>query len=548
MRVCPECGREFPDDISVCSHDGVSLNRPGEADTLIGRTVGSYVVTRLLGRGGMGAVYQGEHPTIGSRVAVKFLHRRFVSEPAIVDRFLNEARAVNLIGHDNIVDVSDFSRLEDGTPFFVMEFLDGQALSRLVGKPQSLELVGPIVLQCADGLQAAHEKGIVHRDLKPDNVFLVVRGRRANVVKIVDFGIAKVQHAGVANGRTQTGMVMGTAHYMSPEQAGGEVGRIGPASDVYSLGVIMYQLATGRLPFSGANFGEILVGHLLHAPRQPREIEPSIPPAYEEIILRCLAKKPEARFQSMSELYDALAAVMDDLGLSHDPPLARAISQPPPDAHPTLPPTLPLRQTPVPAIATHEATSERATALISADTSAVTTRAPMRHPRRTSQVLLLIGGLALVLGGATVGVQYLPATPSEPAPIVALAEPSAEPAPPPPPSEPATAEVRFESEPSGARIVVTQAETRHEGITPVAFTLERGIAASANVEAPEHLPANRELTPQEDMVIALSLAAAPKPITRRAARKQPPRPAEPPKPESTIPAVVGDGIVEIDLD
>src|SRR5713226_4086861 len=165
-----------------------------ERDAMIGRMVGSYRIAKLLGEGGMGAVYLGEHPAIGSKVAIKMLHAQYAAKPAIVERFFNEARSVNLIGHDNIVKILDFDVTEEGRHYFVMEFLHGRALQALLqpGEPLPLERAGPILLQCCRALQAAHERGIVHRDFKPDNVFLVEQAGRRDVVKLVDFGIAKL--------------------------------------------------------------------------------------------------------------------------------------------------------------------------------------------------------------------------------------------------------------------------------------------------------------------------------------------------------------------
>jgi serine/threonine protein kinase len=293
-----------------------------QRDEMIGRLVGSYRIVKLLGEGGMGAVYMGEHPAIGSKVAIKMLHLQFAAKQSIVDRFFNEAKAVNVIGHDNIVKILDFDVTQDGRHYFVMEFLHGQALQALVqpGGPLPLQRLGPIVLQCCKALQAAHERGIVHRDFKPDNVFLVAQGDRADYVKLVDFGIAKLA-ASIGGGMTQPGTVMGTPAYMSPEQAAGET-MLDARSDIYSLGVTMFQMATGKLPFAdaGPSFGKILVAHLQQPPPRPRTIHPDVPEELEEIILKTLEKKPEDRYQSMAELHDSLLGCMERLGISSERP------------------------------------------------------------------------------------------------------------------------------------------------------------------------------------------------------------------------------------
>jgi serine/threonine-protein kinase len=301
-----------------------------EVDELIGRSIGSYQITRPLGRGGMGAVYMAEHPGIGSRVAIKFLHPQYATNQKIVDRFFNEARAVNVIGHDNILKIIDLNVTEDHRHYFIMEFLHGKALQDIMqpGVAVPLEVAGPILLQICEALQAAHEQRIVHRDLKPDNVYLIVHKGRKNFVKVVDFGIAKLtDDQGISTGKTQTGTVMGTPAYMSPEQAGGMTNRIDGRSDVYSLGVMMFQMATGSLPFAGTSFGEVLIGHLQIAPPEPRTLNPAIPEEYQGIVLKCLAKPQDERFQTMRELHDAIASCMEALGITRELPRATAADE-----------------------------------------------------------------------------------------------------------------------------------------------------------------------------------------------------------------------------
>ena len=326
-RTCPECQREFEESVLRCPEDGAPLAAGAPADEMIGRTVGSYRIRSLLGEGGMGAVYLAEHPSIGSRVAIKFLHRQFAADKKIVERFHNEARAVNVIGHDNILKILDLDVTPDGRPYFIMEYLQGRLLQDLVapGQPLPLQVSGPILLQICEALQAAHERRIVHRDLKPGNVHLTVHRGRKNFVKLVDFGIARVEEgATLSPVKTRTGMVLGTPAYMSPEQARGRSERIDGRSDVYSLGCLMFQMATGSLPFPEADFGEILVGHLQLPPPRPRKLAPGIPEQYEALILKCLEKRPEDRFQSMREVHGALGQVMDRLGISRELPLADA--------------------------------------------------------------------------------------------------------------------------------------------------------------------------------------------------------------------------------
>ncbi len=324
-RTCPDCHNSYDDDVLHCPEDGRGLGDVPVIDDLIGRTIGSYRVERQLGKGGMGAVYMGIHPMIGSRVAIKFLHPQYNHDDKIVDRFFNEARAVNVIGHDNILKILDLDVTEDNRHYFVMEFLQGKVVQNLLkpNVPVPLEVAGPILLQVCDALEAAHRKGIVHRDLKPDNVYLISMKGKKNFVKVVDFGIARVtDDSGESTGKTQTGMVMGTPAYMSPEQGSGQTNKIDGRSDIYSLGCMMYQMAAGRLPFPGSNFGEVLMGHLQQRPPPLRELKPETPEEYEAIVLKCLEKRQEDRYQSMHELKEALEACMDRLGVSKELPAA----------------------------------------------------------------------------------------------------------------------------------------------------------------------------------------------------------------------------------
>ena len=316
---------EQPPEHAVVEAPAESPPPEEEVDELIGRSVGSYVITKPLGKGGMGAVYAAEHPVIGSKVAIKFLHPQYATDKKIVDRFFNEARAVNVIGHDNILKILDLNVTEDNRHYFIMEYLVGRALQKLVEDaiPVPLSVAGPIMLQFCEALEAAHSHKIYHRDIKPDNVYLIVHKGRKNFVKVVDFGIAKLTDAGgQSTGQTQTGMVMGTPAYMSPEQAGGMTNRIDARSDIYSTGVLMFHMATGKLPFPGSSFGEVLIGHLQLPPPNPRELNPAIPAAYEAVILKALAKQQEARQQTMKQLEAEIKAVMDAEGISAELPVA----------------------------------------------------------------------------------------------------------------------------------------------------------------------------------------------------------------------------------
>ncbi len=282
-------------------------------DPYIGQTFGGkYVIERRLGEGGMGIVYGARHKAIGKRFAIKLLHGDAVKDPEVVERFKVEAQAASSIGSEHIIDITDFSEAADGSTYFVMEYLDGRPLSKLI---EELKRVPPnriarIAKQIALGLGAAHQAGIVHRDLKPDNIFLVKRsGGEVDFVKILDFGIAKVGQS--ANKLTKAGAIFGTPHYMSPEQASGSP--VDHRTDIYALGVILYEASVGRVPFDADNFMGILTQHMYKAPVPPRavpECPPDLPPGLEVIIMRCLRKKPEERYSSMDELAEDLDRLM----------------------------------------------------------------------------------------------------------------------------------------------------------------------------------------------------------------------------------------------
>ena len=272
---------------------------------MLGRTVGNYVVERKIGEGGMGAVYLARHPRIGKEVAVKVLLPAMSRDPELVQRFFHEAKAAAEIKDAHIVDVIDFGELDDGASYIVMEWLEGQSLSQLLvaaGK-LPLERARKIARGIGRALAAAHARGIVHRDLKPDNIFLVRHDDDPDFVKVLDFGIAKLMDA--TDVKTRAGTILGTPYYMSPEQCQG--GSVDPRADVYSLGVILYQMVTGRLPFEGQALGELLMAHVSRPPPPPRTYEPGLPASAEEALLQALAKDREQRFSRVEALVTAFS-------------------------------------------------------------------------------------------------------------------------------------------------------------------------------------------------------------------------------------------------
>lgn len=285
-------------------------------DSYIGEIVaGRFKITQFIDRGGMGEVYLGENEAVGQRVAVKFLNRKFTSDESIVTRFGNEAKSYARVNHPNAVTLLDYGQHDDGALYIITEFVDGKSLSKTMKKagPFNAHQVISIGQQCCDVLTTAHKLGVIHRDLKPDNIMLIPNARERYTVKILDFGIAKLsddEHGSM----TETGAIFGTPEFMSPEQARGD--GADPRSDLYALGVILYYMLTGKLPFSGKNKFAVLNKHLNDPAPRPSDIAPHVDvlPALEGVIMKCLNKRPEERYQSGEALYETLEDVRDLLG------------------------------------------------------------------------------------------------------------------------------------------------------------------------------------------------------------------------------------------
>jgi serine/threonine-protein kinase len=410
-------------------------------DPLIGRRFGSYVVEKKLGEGGMGAVYRAVQPEIGKQVAIKFLASHLASNPDVVKRFFDEARAVNLIQHDNIVDIFDFGQI-DGFSFFVMELMKGGSLESLLEQMGKLSVgrAVDIAIQIADAIGAAHARNIIHRDLKPDNAFLVTRSGRQDFVKLLDFGIAKLTDTTGSSGvgRTMAGMVLGTPGYMSPEQGTG--GTVDFRTDIYALGAILFRMLSGRLPFEGRTFPEILQKQLIEPPPNLKVLRPELSPTLVALVHQMIARDANERPPSMGDVVARLHAEMPhDFGRPVTGPfmVARAAtgSQPILAASPT---TL------------SGATGERS---VVGDTFG-------EVPQRKSPALLIGGGVALV--AAVVGVVLFgmkkPPAPA-PAPVAAAPAPAPAPttvAPTPTPPVPTPAAHEFQvfvdTDPQGAEI------------------------------------------------------------------------------------------------
>jgi serine/threonine-protein kinase len=324
-----------------CKKDGARLRPVTELGSAwIGRTIhDKYQVVRFLGRGAMAEVYEAQHLTLDRRVAIKVMQPLLAADPVAVERFKREARLVALIDHPNVVGVEDFGALEDGTWFMAMELLRGQSVEELLeAGPLDPRLALDVAVQACAGLHAAHEKHVVHRDVKPANLFLQDReGGGAPEVKLLDLGIAKVPGLEAESNLTATGLVFGTPEYMSPEQAQGFA--VDARSDIYALGVVLYRMLLGQVPFGGASFIAVLTRHVTDAPPWPAEIAHGrgLPPATERVVGKALAKNPAHRYQTMLELQAALVDLRAQLSASAAPTVAvREVGKPKPTGKHTV--------------------------------------------------------------------------------------------------------------------------------------------------------------------------------------------------------------------
>jgi serine/threonine-protein kinase len=324
MRICPECGRNYSNDAVVCAFDGMPLStgttrgwEQGKAsDPEPGDVIGVYRVVEKIGQGGMGMIFKAEHVRLGRQVALKVLKSKLVERLDVVARFFKEARAVNDIRHPHIIEVHDFVEIADEDPplvYMVMDLLEGQNLGARIrrGGPLGAADVVTIGLQVTDALRAVHEKGILHRDLKPENVFLLATDDGAIRVKLLDFGIARAFGKHRPDGDTKPGSAVGTPEYMSPEQILEK--ELDPRTDVYALGLLFYEMLTGRAPFKGESYGEVMIRQVKAAPAPIASLRADpVPEALDRLVMRCLEKDRDRRFRNMIEVREAL------LEMGHD--------------------------------------------------------------------------------------------------------------------------------------------------------------------------------------------------------------------------------------
>jgi serine/threonine-protein kinase len=444
--------------------------RTDDGDARIGSVLGSYRVLELLGKGGMGYVFRAEHIKLGREVALKLLRSDYARRRDAVARFFQEARTVNRVRHRNIVDVTDFVELDDGTTFIIMELLSGQSLGKWARTGIDMPRALAVLVQICDGLSAAHQVSVVHRDLKPDNIIVIPTSDGAELVKLLDFGVAKLLNRDDEDVGFQTaaGSVIGTPAYMSPEQAGGMV--VDARSDTYSLGAIMYELFCGQPMFRGRSFGEYVRKHLTEMPIPPRATQggAQIEPRLEQLILKCLEKDPSQRFAHISELRDALLGMLG--GMDTHPPgsltMSGARPQAPmiaPHAMQTILPAVQLPQMPTPASGMHPSMYYGQYASQIAPPYATSPSTPW-------WVWFVGGALAVGLG---IGAAVWYAGGTEPVQVV---QPSIQPQPvvtqavEPPPQKPEQLEVKFDSLPSGG--VYADGRSAELCRTPCTFNID----------------------------------------------------------------------------
>ncbi|MFY1831267.1 protein kinase domain-containing protein [Myxococcus fulvus] len=360
---CETCGLPVPADTGVCPRDGTvalaafhvpppapaspgadepkvivqsTLEASAESlrDPLIGLKLGEYELRARVGVGGMGLVYEGIQPLIGKRVAVKVLRPELAHSTEQVERLLAEARAVNAIRHRGIIDIFGFGQVPDGRQYIVMEYLEGQPLDAVLSEKTRLPVLEalPILDEVLAALAAAHGAGVVHRDLKPSNIFMVHQPDGSRYVKVLDFGLAKRGQGPTGRtAQTRTDMVVGTPEYMAPEQARGQ--EVGPMTDLYALGVVTFEMVTGRLPFIGSSPVDLLMKHVEARPPRPSEFVPDLPPALDAFILQMLTKDPEARPNSADALRQQLHKLRRSLrSTTHSNASALAPTHPKPAA------------------------------------------------------------------------------------------------------------------------------------------------------------------------------------------------------------------------
>jgi serine/threonine protein kinase len=301
MKHCPVCDKSYADEFLICAADGATLSvQRSDIDPYVGKMIGGrFRVVNRLGEGTRGTDYLAEQVTIQRKVVVKILRARRSGDEEFVKRFNSEARLAAGLSHRSIVTILDFGQIDDGALFIALEFVDGTTLRDLIKQKGALDIAKAVRLgiQLAEGLAVAHENGITHRDIKPDTIMVL---GDADALKIMDFGIAKCLDDDTATLSTQMGAVMGTPEYMAPEQVNGS--QVSEQTDIYSFGVVLYEMLTGKVPLKAATPGATLVKQISEIPSPIRQVRKDVPESVEQAVMRCLEKLPENRPKTMTEV------------------------------------------------------------------------------------------------------------------------------------------------------------------------------------------------------------------------------------------------------
>ncbi len=496
---------------------------PTAAERLGSVLAGRYRLDSILGEGGMGVVYAGRHELTGRSVAIKLLQPTLVSDAGVVARFFQEAKAAAALDHPNVVDVLDMG-VDDGDVYLALEQLEGQPLSAILQERKAIEPAEllEILLPVIDALAAAHERGILHRDLKPDNIFVSrdLRGRRTP--KVLDFGIAKLTE-GDSSVKTKTGGLVGTPHYMSPEQAMARAD-IGPATDVWSMGVLLYECLSGERPFFAESIPALLMQICALDPMPLAQRKPSVPPALAQAVGRALQRELEARTRSMEELGASLVSAARESGITLSESVqslfdgARAAQPATLSARPPiddLANTVPRGTTPIPATAASTTPAARARTVVLTPAPDETpapaaTTAPKSKSPALALALLLIAALAI--GGFVLVREEDPPPAPLPAPVAASSAPTSTPvvAPPPvlptepAPTTPATVTRVVRSQPDHAEVWRGEVSI---GRTPYELTLGTEDSVELELRLPGHRSAQLTVGPDSPSELVVSLRA-----------------------------------------
>ena len=322
MKYCPVCERKYDDEMRLCGVDGTTLRSQSlqtpvrdqpVRDQMIGRVVkGRYQIMKRLGEGGMGTVYLADQVSIGRKVALKLLRGTYAMDDEFIARFRREARLAASLNHRNIVTVYDFDQGDDESLFIAMEYLNGEKLSDVIRRdgPLDLNRAVRLCLQCAEGLEAAHRAGVIHRDIKPDNI-MVIGEEAVERIKLMDFGIARLRDVAATSRLTRPDVIMGTPAYMAPEQAEGK--ETSEKTDIYALGVVLYEMLSGEVPFKANTPAAVLLKQIQESPVPLRKLRREVPSEIERTVMQALEKKPEKRQHAMRDLVQSLgkAAAMN---------------------------------------------------------------------------------------------------------------------------------------------------------------------------------------------------------------------------------------------